>query len=181
MSTKSESELPEYSFVSEGETTIGIRYLDEEVLLDMFGEKSNPFLKFGKGPATILDLFVESETNVTIHTNLIDLQVERELLKPVSDLRLKYHWEINLSRIGGSTSGSYTAGRKYMGWSYGKVSSRLKTYVLPQTFQVERGNSRNGFLVYAGEFPYQEKATLYIPVFNERGDILREFILNYEF
>jgi hypothetical protein len=166
--------LPRYETTSEGGVTVGVRHLDEEILGDMFGSKSNPFIFLGSRPLTILEISIKSDSMLKLKYDTINLAVEKDIKAPINVFKLSNYWDRKLN-----TNSSYTH-TPYKGWSYGKVSLRLRRNMLPSKLTLEPGSTYEGYLVYSGKTVYKNDATLFVPVLKENGTLLRELILEFE-
>jgi hypothetical protein len=166
--------LPRYETISEEGITVGVRYLDEQILGDMFGTKSNPFVAMGKQPLTVLEISIKSDSKLKLKYDSINLAVEENIKTPISIFRMRNFWDRRLN-----TTSDYTH-TPYKGWSYGKVSLRLKRNMLPTKLTLEPGSTYEGYLVYSGKTVYKNNATLFIPVMKENGTLAQELILEFE-
>ena len=166
--------LPRYETISEEGITVGVRYLNEKILGDMYGTKSNPFISLGTRPLTVLEISIKSDSMLKLKYDTINLAFEKDIKTPLNVSRMRHFWDRRLN-----TTSDYTH-TPYKGWSFGKVSLRLRRNMLPTKLTLEPGSTYEGYLVYSGKAVYKSDATLFIPVMKENGTMHREFILEFE-
>ena len=157
--------------LSEEGITIVISLLNENQLLERFGERNNPFIPppsaFGSNRLMVFELYVETASEVEVILNRLELQSVGKSKSPKNIFHFSSYWELELKT--GDT-------RKY---DLGRIKLAIKRNLLPNKFTVNKDSNSTGLLVFQGRLPRYGDFTLFVPVFKNNGEMIHNF--RYDF
>lgn len=157
--------------LSEEGVTIVISLLNENQLLERFGEKNNPFIPppsaIGLNRVMVFELYVETTSEAEIILNRLELQSGGKPKSPKNIFHFSNYWELELKP--GDT-------RKY---DLGRIKLAIKRNLLPNKFTVNKDSNSTGFFVFQGRLPRYGEFTLFVPVFKKNGEMIHNF--RYDF
>ncbi len=157
--------------LSEEGVTIVISLLNENQLLERFGEKNNPFIPppsaIGLNRVMVFELYVETASEAEIILNRLELQSGGKPKSPKNIFHFSNYWELELKP--GDT-------RKY---DLGRIKLAIKRNLLPNKFTVNKDSNSTGFFVFQGRLPRYGEFTLFVPVFKKNGEMIHNF--RYDF
>lgn len=158
--------------LSEEGVTIVISLLNENQLLERFGERKNPFIPppsaFGLNRMMVFELYIETALETEITLNRLELQASGKVKSPKNIFHFSNYWEMELQS--GNT-------QKY---DLGRIKLAIKRYLLPNKFIVNKDSNTTGFLVFQGRLPRYGDFTLFVPVFNKKGEMIHNFRYDFE-
>ncbi len=157
--------------LSEEGVTIVISLLNENQLLERFGERKNPFIPppsaFGLNRMMVFELYIETALETEITLNRLELQASGKVKSPKNIFHFSNYWEMELQS--GNT-------QKY---DLGRIKLAIKRNLLPNKFIVNKDSNTTGLLVFQGRMPRYGDFTLFIPVFKKNGEMIHNF--RYDF
>jgi hypothetical protein len=156
------------------DTTIRMKFTNEEELEERFGTKNNPFISppsaLGLNRIMVFDVQLASTMHIVVQLKRVELQFGGKNKPPINRFHLSQFWE---NRIRESES--------LRGWNSSKTKKVVNQNVLPNELTVTPGPASEGLLVFMGRFPNYGTATVYLPVFNEDGKPVTNFKFDFEF
>jgi len=156
------------------DTTITMKYTNEEELEERFGTMNNPFISppsaMGLNRIMVFDVQLASTMHIVVQLKRVELQFGGKNKNPMNRFHLSQFWE---NKIRESES--------HRGWNSSKTKKVVNQNVLPNELTVTPGPASDGFLVFMGRFPNYGTATVYLPVFSEDGKTIHNFTFHFEF
>lgn len=158
--------------LSEEGVTLVIILLNENQLLERFGEKNNPFIPppsaVGLNRLMVFELYAETASEIEIILNRIELQSGGKPKSPKNIFHFTNYWEVELKT--GNT-------QKY---DLGRIKLAIKRNLLPNKFTINKDSNTAGLLVFQGRLPRYGDFTLFVPVFSKDGEMIHNFRYDFE-
>lgn len=152
-----------------------VRYLDDDTLKQKFGKKeTNPFLsdyyslQFRR--FLVFELSLENAGSVPVKflLNRLELQYGGKAMNAYNAFRIIQYWEFKDEE---DVRGSQKAKRERF----------VKDNVLRDSVTIPAPGELKGYAVFTGNTPNYGTATLYVPVFTPRGEVVHRFEVSFEF
>ena len=154
--------------LSEKGITVELVHPTEEELIGRFGRVDNPFLPapsfLGGGPSLVLELSIETSTDLRVYLSSIEFHMGNKFLGPVSPSHFAHYFDTRIQRDD-----------RYRGWTSGRVRKRINDHMLPSRLKLKSGESERGFVVFSGSLPSQGEAAFYLPVYSPEDELLHTF------
>ena len=161
--------------VDEERISTTLRYLDEETLISKFGKKKNPFLthyytlQFKRIMVFEVKVQNSRQESIELILNRMELQFGGNAVHPTNRFQLSNFWE---SRD--DLDETKPTDRR-------KKERVIKDYVLPNSITVGTGGKVAGYAVFMGNLPRYGQASVYIPLFRKKIELIHNFRLRFEF
>ena len=156
------------------DTTIRMKYTNEEELEKRFGTVNNPFISppsaIGLNRIMVFDVQLASTMHIVVQLKRVELQLGGKNKNPMNRFHLSQFWE---NRIKDSEN--------HRGWNSSKTRKVINNTVLPNELTVVPDSASDGLIVFRGKFPNYGTATVYVPIFAQDGRPLTTFRFNFEF
>jgi len=167
---------PVVKMVSDNNLSLSIQYFPKNELIKSFGKVNNPFvspvsfLESNNLMAFKLKVKNKSYNNVVLYLNRIELQFVGINAKPFNRFQLANFWEYRLAKQS-----------EYKNWNMSILKQVIKKNVFKNKFFIKRGEESEGFIVFKGAFPDYGKAIIYVPIFDDSGNMLNRHKIEFEF
>jgi hypothetical protein len=161
------------------EIEMDIHVLDEETLIERYGEGDNPFLlppSLLGSDVLVFELLVRNNTSAldAEHGSIVLVLDRMRLLhdgkasSPMNGFQLADFWQ---KRLGKS---AYDHGFE-KGKSANKMEYVINREILARKTIVEKEGRSSGILLFTGRFPGYGEGELHIPVFTSQGQVIGVF------
>lgn len=158
-----------------------ITYLDEEMLIERFSEKNNPFLSpqaLGKGKQiTAFDVVIENNSpegmTIQMIIETVTLYSGTSTFHARNQFKLNQFWDNKLS-------GTNTR-NKYRGSTASKMRYVIGKNMFENVTTVESGEQKRGILVFQGNIQKWGDVEVHIPLFTDAQEFISEYVETYAF
>ncbi len=158
-----------------------ITYLDEEMLIERFSEKNNPFLSphaLTKGnQITAFDLVIENNSpeSMTIQMIIetITLYSGTSTFHARNQFKLNQFWDNQLR-------GTH-ARKKYRGSTASKMRYVIGKNMFENITAIESGEQKRSILVFQGNIQKWGDVEVHIPLFTDKQEFIGEYVETYAF
>ncbi len=157
---------------------VSLLFRNEEELVNSFSKRNNPFLAppsaLGLNRYLVFELSLNTDENlkapVAIQLTNMEIQFGGQNKSPVNRHQLSSIWEREIMK-----------NDRYRGWDAGRVKNIIKRNIFPNKMVITANSRNKGLLLFKGNFPNYGQATIYVPVFKENGEMVRNFRFSFEF
>ena len=171
---KVEETLPEFQTISEKDITLSVRYLNEDNLISLFGERNNPYLMIGFNRLVVFEIQTSSEREIYIHLKMIEVQFAGKSKVPIDRFRLSELWKTKIDTQGGGPND------RYKGWGSANVIKRINETMAPNKMKAHPGREYSALVVFMGRLPRYGSVTLFVPVWTLTGELIHNFRFEIE-
>jgi hypothetical protein len=165
--------------LAEGDVKVSARYLNMTALRTLHGYYFNPFNDYTEWPARVfvVDVTVESGAPVDVRAGEAVLATVAAPKRPIPKEEFLSYWYTTLEDNRDKMSRG--GGDRYSWWSYPYVRDLIERTVLPAAAAVEAGGKVSGYLLFTRDHGDNGPATFTIPVFDAKGEAIREFTFEF--
>jgi hypothetical protein len=167
-----------YTTLSHNGISLKLAFIDYRDLIDLYGQKNNPFIRYASGTLLVLEATVESDTPVDLNLNTARLSTPggNRSHTPVEDVRGYWH-----SRLSKNYSGKSQGKTQFSSWSMKVTMQIIDETVLPGKVAVQSGEATRGYILFdqiRGE--KNVNALLTLPLFDTQGELVHEFEFSFK-
>ncbi len=150
-------------------------FLDEMTLKTRYGKKNNPFINVRHAitPRTfmVFDVIIKAEKEpLKLQLNMMELEYAAIRVTPKSRFHMTEHWKLE---------DDYDDNARPIDTQRKKIL--INKTLFPDKFDVSRGSTIKGLVVFSANFPKSGDAVLTIPVFDSSGNVVDVAELNYKY
>jgi hypothetical protein len=171
--------------------SMDLTYLNEEALIERFGERSNPYLNpssiIGANELTVFEVEVmnrspldeSGKSSVVVHLDSIRLLYGGKAVAPVNSFHLGRFWEDKLGHRSSSSDRGTTQSERY--GTPSKMKYVIEESMYPSDLTLEPGSEYSGIIAFMGRFPAWGDGAVHIPVFTEEKQVIGVFKDDFQF
>jgi hypothetical protein len=171
--------------------SMDLTYLNEEALIERFGERSNPYLNpssiIGANELTVFEVEVKNDTlviegnksSILVSLNAMRLLYGGKAIPPINRFHLGTFWEDILGHRSSSGDRGTIQSERY--GTPGKMKHVIDESMFPSDLTLESGSKYRGIVAFMGRFPAWGDGEVHIPVFTDKKQVIGIFKDEFQF